>query len=172
MIRPTMIRTICSAETRPRIGRIKLVGVATSFPTYGWPRMLERPVPRMVRASPLTTWSALKLIVINACSKAIRPPAIIPTAIPANRLPVWNQAANPPNAPINIMPSSPRFMTPERSEKISPKVANSKGVPLTRAPNNIVIMRVNRVLVVMIHLQSSPELQPLPPFRCTRDNER
>ena len=43
----------------------------------------------------------------------------------------------PPNAPINIIPSSPRFNTPERSAIVSPSAANMTGV-LKRTPDTAI----------------------------------
>jgi hypothetical protein len=40
----------------------------------------------------------------------------------------------PPNAPISIIPSSPRFNTPERSAMVSPSAAKMTGV-LKRTPD-------------------------------------
>jgi hypothetical protein len=44
-------------------------------------------------------------------------------AMPRYGLPVTAAAANPVDAPINMMPSRPRLTTPDRSPTISPSVA-------------------------------------------------
>ena len=44
--------------------------------------------------------------------------------------PVLNVNRNPVMAPINMIPSIPRFKTPARSARISPRVANMIGVAI------------------------------------------
>ena len=52
------------------------------------------------------------------------------TNTPSHGLPVLTATLNALIAPISIMPSTPRFITPERSAKISPIVANNNTVPV------------------------------------------
>jgi hypothetical protein len=66
---------------------------------------------------------------IKAWIKAIRPPASSAAAIPHQLLPVNTVTRKPDTAPISIMPSTPRFIIPERSASISPEAANKSGVP-------------------------------------------
>ena len=47
---------------------------------------------------------------------------------PTNMLPVKKVPIKPPKAPINIIPSMPRFTTPERSTIVSPSVPKITGV--------------------------------------------
>ena len=84
------------------------------------------PVPRKVSASPLTTWSAWRVMVIKAWIWLIKPAASIATSTPSQGLPVAIATLKALIAPISIMPSTPRFSTPERSANISPIVAKSK----------------------------------------------
>ena len=58
------------------------------------------------------------------------PAASIATSTPSQGLPVATATLKALIAPISIMPSTPRFITPERSAKISPMVANSRTVPV------------------------------------------
>src|SRR3972149_1252166 len=52
------------------------------------------------------------------------------TSKPSHGLSVLTVTLKAAIAPINIMPSTPRFMTPDRSAKISPSVANNNTVPV------------------------------------------
>ncbi len=65
---------------------------------------------------------------------AISSPSNIPTRAAANTPvqmePEENVTRNPVMAPISMMPSIPRFRTPDRSARISPKVANMIGVAM------------------------------------------
>src|SRR5512136_2928218 len=51
------------------------------------------------------------------------------TNTPSHGLPVWTATLKALIAPISIIPSTPRFITPDRSAKISPMVANNNTVP-------------------------------------------
>ena len=93
------------------------------------PRTRARPVPRNVRARPDTTWSARRWIVITPCSRLKAPPASIAMITPSQGFPVEAATENPATAPISIIPSTPRFRTPDRSAKISPIAAKSRMVP-------------------------------------------
>ena len=66
-----------------------------------------------------TPWSRLRT-----------PPATIATTSAIHGLPVATTVENPATAPISIIPSTPRFSTPDRSAKISPIAANSRTVPV------------------------------------------
>ena len=87
------------------------------------------PVPRKVSASPLTTWSACKVMVMKAWIWLSRPAAIMATSTPNQGFPVAIATLKALIAPISIIPSTPRFITPERSANSSPSVANSSTVP-------------------------------------------
>ncbi len=94
------------------------------------PNTTLMPAPRKVSASPLTTWSAWSVITMKAWIWLMRPANNMAASTPIHGLPVAMVTLKPVIAPISIMPSTPRFKTPERSEKISPSVAKSKTVPL------------------------------------------
>ena len=64
----------------------------------------------------------------NAKSIDIAMPAPIAAATPRAADPVVYAAAKPATAPITIIPSTPRFSTPERSVTSSPIAASSSGV--------------------------------------------
>ncbi len=96
----------------------------------------------MVRANPAAYWltaspsasNANRLaaniaasIATMAATKAECPPSATPKAVAA---------------PISIMPSMPRFMTPERSTRSSPMAAKISGVAATRVPLSSGISRL------------------------------
>ncbi len=68
-------------------------------------------------------------MVRKAWIKASNPPTTVPVITPAQTLPVLKAAAKPVTAPMIIIPSTPKFRIPERSVKISPRVAYSSDVP-------------------------------------------
>ena len=68
---------------------------------------------------------------------------------PTQRDPETKVMRKPVMAPISMTPSMPRFKTPDRSARISPKVANMMGVailimapmsPAMKAPSSIPLM--------------------------------
>ena len=79
-------------------------------------------------AVPPTIWSARKVIEKKACSRPKTPPERIPIARPVIQLPVTSAPQIAKNAPVSIMPSSPMFTTPERSENSPPRDAKRSGV--------------------------------------------
>ena len=94
------------------------------------PRTRARPVPSSVRDNPDTIWSASKWIVTTAWRRLRAAPASIAAATPSHGFPVATTVAKPATAPISIMPSTPRFTTPARSAKISPRAAKNRTVPV------------------------------------------
>src|SRR5579875_2034853 len=82
----------------------------------------------MVSASPVATWLAAKPRVMRANAAASATPAPIPATAPTSELPERMAAAKPQEAPMIIMPSTPRLSTPERSTTSSPTAASSSGV--------------------------------------------
>ena len=64
------------------------------------------------------------------------------TTTPSQGLPVAAALANPATAPMSIIPSTPRFRTPERSAKISPMAANRMIVPLVTPAARIVVKSI------------------------------
>src|SRR5258708_7913031 len=73
---------------------------------------------------PLTIWSALKLIETMACTRAIKPPAIIAPITPPITLCVAKALITPAYAPVSIMPSMAIFTTPLRSEMTPPNAGS------------------------------------------------
>ena len=55
-------------------------------------------------------------------------PAMIPMTMPPSQLDVISAPHAPKNAPVSIIPSSPMFTTPARSEVTPPMAANVSGV--------------------------------------------
>ena len=68
------------------------------------------------------------MIVNTPWMRASEPLTAIAASRPSARLPVAWAVANPLSAPINIIPSTPRFRTPPRSANTSPMVAKSTAV--------------------------------------------
>ena len=57
-------------------------------------------------------------------------------------LPVATAAEKPATAPMSIIPSTPRFRTPDRSAKISPMAANRMIVPLVTPAARMVVQSI------------------------------
>jgi hypothetical protein len=74
------------------------------------------------------TWFAARPNVISANAAASAAPAAMPASAPSTELPVAIAAAKPQDAPMTIIPSTPRLSTPERSTTSSPMAAMSSGV--------------------------------------------
>ena len=86
------------------------------------------PSARKLTAKPLTIWSARRWIEKNAWISASSAPKSMAISRPTTQLPLQIEPQTAKNAPISIIPSSPMFTTPERSEKIPPIAANASGV--------------------------------------------
>src|SRR5579885_1237928 len=97
-------------------------------PTKPAPASPEIPMPRMVSARPEATWFAASPSTISANTAASAAPARMPASAPRSELPVTIATAKPHDAPISIMPSTPRLSTPARSTTSSPAAAISSGV--------------------------------------------
>ena len=89
------------------------------------------PSARKLIAVPLTIWSARSWIDTNAWINAINPPATIAQRMPSDQLPNLSAPSTAKNAPVNIIPSSPMFTTPLRSQNIPPRAAYVSGVANT-----------------------------------------
>lgn len=80
-----------------------------------------------------------------ACTRASRAAAATAAAKPSQGLWVWRPTANPVTAPTAIIPSTPRFMMPARSARISPSVPKSRGVlaamlrPITDVRSSVIV---------------------------------
>ena len=97
------------------------------IPTKFFPIIADIPIPKIVNASPVATWfvrsdcvSTPKIIEI------IRPESIEPITA-KNKLSVITINANPEIAPMIIIPSTPRFKTPDLSVINSPDAASING---------------------------------------------
>ena len=89
---------------------------------------MVRPSARKLIAVPPTIWSARSVIEKNACSSPNSPPAHMPMSSPSVQVPVTSEPQTAKNAPLSIIPSSPMFTTPERSENRPPSDAKTSGV--------------------------------------------
>ena len=94
------------------------------------PRYDESPAApaKIVSASPETIWFARSVITRNAWISAIAAPATAATATaPASTAGpepgIRCTAQKPITAPTSIIPSTPRFRTPDRSASSSPSAA-------------------------------------------------
>ena len=77
---------------------------------------------------PPTIWSLRNEIEKIACSSPISPPAPSAIRMPSTHEPVTSDPQTAKKAPMSIIPSSPMFTTPERSENSPPRAANASGV--------------------------------------------
>ncbi|CAB4672625.1 unannotated protein [freshwater metagenome] len=74
----------------------------------------------------------------NAWTAAKAPPAAMAPRIDNQGLCVASATKNAVTAPTSIMPSTPKFNTPERSASISPSAARVSGTPNEIAPANAI----------------------------------
>ena len=93
------------------------------LPTYGPPSSALSPTPQNMRARPVASWFARRVMTRNAKIRLKSAPASAPAATAATALPVCTMVAKAATAPISITPSRPRFTTPARSPMISARVA-------------------------------------------------
>ena len=92
-------------------------------------------------AVPTTIWSARRWMQNTPCTSASNPPANMPMRTPMTQEPVRSAPQAPKNAPINIIPSSPMFTTPLRSENMPPIAAKTSTVVNHKAPDRRVDQR-------------------------------
>src|SRR4029450_13530991 len=85
---------------------------------------------------PEATWFAISVRVKMAKMKLIAAPAIKPAVTPAQVLPESWATANAATAPTNMMPSAPRFSTPDFSVTSPPSAVMISGVPATLVANS------------------------------------
>ena len=98
---------------------------------------------------PVTCCDAPKYIVNTACSRPKIPPITRAANIPVYRSAQRYTVIHPTIAPIDIMPSMPRFKTPARSHNTSPIVASIKGqaILIVAAQNPAVkIISINSII--------------------------
>src|ERR1700743_1317196 len=123
---PNTFRPTRGLGVRPGIYRCG-AGVIRS-PTKPAPISPDRPIPKIVSARPDATWLTARPSAIAAKIKNTRVPAIIPQIEPTRIEPLSHAPPKPQAAPTIIMPSTPRFRTPERSATSSPVAAINSGV--------------------------------------------
>ena len=114
-------------------------------PTKESPISDESPVPKIASASPVGTWLELSSSTSTAKISADSAPPTSAPAQPSHGLPVRTVAPNPEIAPISIIPSTPRFSTPDFSTTSSPSPASRMGVvsPTTVISAEIMNSRLN-----------------------------
>ena len=88
----------------------------------------EKPSPNKVKARPEATWLARKNCVKIAKINESAAPPKIEAKTPRVGLPVSTETAKPQIAPVIIIPSTPRFKTPDFSTIVSPNAASKIGV--------------------------------------------
>ena len=116
-----MKKTGPMSGTEDRTG-IVAVGIRAIAPALlrSSPRTRARPLPRNVRARPETTCSAWKVIVMTAWRTREQAAGEHPEDEPQPGVAGATAVPKATTAPISIIPSTPRLMTPARSAKISP----------------------------------------------------
>ncbi|CAI8246747.1 Uncharacterised protein [marine metagenome] len=93
--------------------------------------MADRPSPNSVSANPVATWFERKYWVRTANTRDIVAPPNAAHTKPIIGEPVRTAAANPQIAPVIIIPSTPKFRTPDFSTTNSPIEASNIGVDAT-----------------------------------------
>src|SRR5258707_7453544 len=120
------MRPTSGISVRPGMRRCG-AGVIRS-PTNPAPISPDKPMPRIVSASPVATWLTARPSVIMAKISESAVPAMIPHSAPMMVDPVSQAPPKPQAAPTIIMPSTPRLRTPARSVTSSPVAAIKSGV--------------------------------------------
>ena len=118
------------------------------------PMKLDNPIPNSTTPSPVTIWLTRSVMLISATTADITAPAAMATRMASHTLPVCTDVQNAATAPTSIIPSMPRFSTPERSAMISPMAARASGVP-KRMPETMSVTTVE-------------SFTPPPPLRASR----
>ena len=99
-----------------------------AIPTNPVPTNALSPIPKIVKAKPVATWFAKNIKTRMPKTQARLVPAAAPAKTPNTALSVIVVVAKAVIAPINIIPSTPRFNTPDFSVMSSPVAARSSGV--------------------------------------------
>ena len=107
------------------------------LPIKGAPAKPVRPMANIVKPKPVATWFVIKLIVNKQNIDAINAPHNAPATIPKYGFPSHKTTANPPTAPLNIIPSTPRFKIPLFSVISSPVAASNNGIEVA------IIVKIN-----------------------------
>ena len=87
-----------------------------------------RPATMMLTAIAATTWLPRWVTQANAMTRASATAAATPAPRPSHAEPVVAATAAEANAAASILPSRPRSITPERSEKSPARAASTRGV--------------------------------------------
>ncbi|MNF95031.1 hypothetical protein D3C84_777680 [compost metagenome] len=82
---------------------------------------------------PDTVWFAFSDTHSTPCNTPNAAPTSIAAATASGQLPVRESVIMETTAPISMTPSVPRKITPHRSDRIPPSVANNSGVPADKA---------------------------------------
>ena len=99
----------------------------------------------------------------KAWTSASSPPKSIAIRSPTTQLPLQTAPQTPKKAPISIIPSSPMFTTPERSEKIPPIAAKASGVAKRSVEASTPTVRMlSRVSASFVWSQIAPSVPAIP----------
>ena len=101
---------ILSRKLENKIGKF-FPGIPTKF----FPNIADKPMPKIVNAKPVATWFVSRDCVRNPKMSEIVTPDSIEPIIAIKRLSVITIKAKPDIAPIIIIPSTPKFKTPDLS---------------------------------------------------------
>src|SRR5690242_400300 len=93
---------------------------------------------------PVTIWFARIETLNTAMTAPRRSPMASATPMPTHRLPETVVPQNAPKAPTSIIPSVPRFNTPDRSTNTSPNPTSRRGVADTSPPARILVRTSDR----------------------------
>ena len=121
MTSPSHTYISCEKTASPSIGILLRTGISTgrNAELTDWgicsldtqpPIRPETPVPNMVSTRPVTTWFPLSVTVIKAYISAPAAPAAPAASIASRGFPVVHATVKPSDAPISIIPSTPRFI--------------------------------------------------------------
>ena len=90
--------------------------------------MALSPIPNIVNANPVATWLVANINVKKPNIKDVNTPDKAPVMIAKYWFPVVITVIEATTAPINIMPSTPKFKIPLFSTTNSPVAANKIGI--------------------------------------------
>jgi len=100
----------------------------------GLPRKYARSAQVMARINPTATWDCFNVMLLKATIAATKAPTNIPVKKPNKMLSVVKAAQNPIMPDKIIKPLSDRFVTPARSDRVSPIAAIKMGAPASIIP--------------------------------------
>ena len=111
-----------------KIGTLMESSLDIALPTYSAPIRPDKPVPKIVNASPVATWFVASINVKNPNIKDVNKPDKAPVKIAKYGFPVVITVIEAMTAPINIIPSTPKFKIPLFSTTNSPVAAYKIGI--------------------------------------------